>query len=75
MSKQVKVKITAGANVASDLTVTNNANPVQSFSATKAELTSANGKTFTMADDASQVTVSGGAPCNTADTEVIGSQL
>jgi len=73
MSKQVKVKITAGADVPSSLTVTNNANPVQTFSATKTELTSTNGKTFTMANDATQVTVSAGAPCNTSDTEVIGS--
>ena len=71
MSKQVKVKITAGADVPASLTVTNNASPVQTFSATKTELTSTNGKTSTMADDATQVTVSGGAPCNTSDTEVI----
>jgi hypothetical protein len=71
MSKQVKVKITAGADVPANLTVTNNASPVQSFSATKAELTSDNGRTFTMADNATTVTVSGGIPCNTSDTEVI----
>lgn len=71
MSKQVKVKISAGADVPSSLTVTNNASPVQTFSATKAELTATNGKTFTMADDATQVTVSAGAPCNNSDSEVI----
>ena len=71
MSKQVRVKISAGADVPSSLTVTNNANPVQTFSATKAELTATSGKTFTMADDATQVTVSAGAPCNNSDTELI----
>jgi hypothetical protein len=44
---------------------------VQTFSATKAELTATSGKTFTMADDATQVTVSAGAPCNNSDTELI----